>query len=76
MRKLFCAQVSDASNYLLQPSQNIVDEKHAMHERNTSVNLFKKLSKNLPVKIAKESVCPDGLWDGEENGLTCDTGFW
>ncbi|CAB0009808.1 unnamed protein product [Nesidiocoris tenuis] len=30
---------------------------------------------NLHVKITKESVSPDGLWDGEENGLTCDTGF-
>ncbi|CAB0012212.1 unnamed protein product, partial [Nesidiocoris tenuis] len=30
---------------------------------------------NLHVKIAKESVCPDGLRDEEENGLTCDTGF-
>ncbi|CAB0012328.1 unnamed protein product [Nesidiocoris tenuis] len=28
---------------------------------------------NLHVKITKESVCPDGLWDEEENGLTCDT---
>ncbi|CAA9995374.1 unnamed protein product, partial [Nesidiocoris tenuis] len=26
--------------------------------------------------VLEKSVCPDGLWDGEENGLTCDTGLW
>ncbi|CAB0005102.1 unnamed protein product [Nesidiocoris tenuis] len=30
---------------------------------------------NLHAKITKESVCPDGLRDREEIGLTCDTGF-
>ncbi|CAB0006970.1 unnamed protein product, partial [Nesidiocoris tenuis] len=28
----------------------------------------------MNLHVTYESVCSDGLWDGE-NGLTCDTGF-